>query len=139
MKSSVRLAAVGGAAAVATTLLAGPSLAATQQRADRPHGGPPAGEVFVQTDAVSGNAIAVYDRSGDGTLHAAGTYQTGGLGGALTGSVVDHLASQGSLAYDRGRGLLYAVNAGSDTITVFSVAGGRLIRRQVISSGGTFR
>lgn len=138
MKSSVRIAAVGGGAAVAMTLLTGTSLAATQQRADRPHGGSPAGEVFVQTDAVTGNAITVYDRSGDGTLHAAGTYPTGGLGGALTGSVVDHLASQGSLAYDRGRGLLYAVNAGSDTVTVFSVAGDRLIRRQVISSGGTF-
>jgi 6-phosphogluconolactonase (cycloisomerase 2 family) len=137
MKSSVRLAAVGAGAVVATTLLAGTSLAATPPQADSPHGGP-AGVVFVQNDAVSGNAIAVYDRSGDGSLQPAGTYPTGGLGGALTGSVVDHLASQGSLAYDRGRGLLYAVNAGSDTVTVFSVAGDRLTRRQVISSGGTF-
>jgi DNA-binding beta-propeller fold protein YncE len=30
------------------------------------------------------------------------------------------------------------VNAGSNTITVFSVYGDRLVRRQVISSGGTF-
>jgi hypothetical protein len=134
MKTSVRLAAAGAGAAVATTLLAGTSLAATQQQADLPRGG----VVFVQNDALGGNAIAVYDRSGDGTLHPAGTYPTGGLGGALTGSVVDHLASQGSLAYDRGRGLLYAVNAGSDTVTVFAVAGDRLVRRQVISSGGTF-
>ena len=52
--------------------------------------------------------------------------------------MVDHLASQGSLAYDRAHGLLYAVNAGSNTITVFSVYGDRLVRRQVISSGGTF-
>ena len=29
------------------------------------------------------------------------TYNTGGLGGVLTGSVVDHLASQGSLTYDQ--------------------------------------
>ena len=56
----------------------------------------------------------------------------------LAGSVVDHLASQGSLAYDRGHGLLYAVNAGSGTITVFGVLGDRLTRRQVISSGGSF-
>jgi DNA-binding beta-propeller fold protein YncE len=34
--------------------------------------------------------------------------------------------------------LLYAVNAGSNTLTVFSVYGDRLVRRQVISSGGTF-
>ena len=79
-------------------------------------GGAPARGGVVQNDAVSGNAIPVYDRSGDGTLQAAGTYPTGGLGGALSGSVIDHLASQGSLAYDRGRGLLYAVNAGSNTV-----------------------
>lgn len=34
---------------------------------------------------------------------------------------MDHLASQGSLAYDCEHGLLYAVNAGSDTVTVFSL------------------
>jgi hypothetical protein len=33
---------------------------------------------------------------------------------------------------------LYAVNAGSNTVTVFGVVGDRLIRRQVINSGGTF-
>jgi DNA-binding beta-propeller fold protein YncE len=62
----------------------------------------------------------------------------GDSAGFLGGSVVDQLASQGSLAFDRGHGLLYAVNAGSGTITVFSVYGDRLDRRQVISSGGTF-
>ena len=63
---------------------------------------------------------------------------TGGLGGALEGSVVDHLASQGSLSYDREDGLLYAVNAGSNTISVFAVLGERLALRQVIASGGAF-
>jgi 6-phosphogluconolactonase (cycloisomerase 2 family) len=52
--------------------------------------------------------------------------------------VVDHLASQNSLTYDRAHGLLYAVNAGSNTITVFGVDGDQLHKRQVISSGGTF-
>jgi RNA polymerase sigma-70 factor (ECF subfamily) len=33
---------------------------------------------------------------------------------------VDHLASQGSLRYDPGPGLLFAVNAGSDTVSVFA-------------------
>jgi hypothetical protein len=129
MKSSVRLTAIGGFAVAAAAFLPGTALAASQ---------PQAGEVFVQTDAAGGNTVAVYDRAGDGTLRAAGTYATGGLGGVLGGSVVDHLASQGSLAYDRAHGLLYAVNAGSNTITVFSVTGDRLVRRQIISSGGTF-
>ena len=94
--------------------------------------------VFVQTDNPSGNAIVAYDQAPDGSLHRAGTYPTGGLGGVLAGSVVDHLASQGSLAYDHADGLLYAVNAGSNTVTVFAVHGDRLSWQQVISSGGTF-
>jgi 6-phosphogluconolactonase (cycloisomerase 2 family) len=56
----------------------------------------------------------------------------------LAGSVVDHLASQGSLVYDPDHGLLYAVNAGSDTVSVFAVYGDRLALRQVVSSGGAF-
>jgi DNA-binding beta-propeller fold protein YncE len=52
--------------------------------------------------------------------------------------VVDHLASQGSLSYDRRHGLLYAVNAGSNTVSVFAARGDRLFLRQVIGSGGTF-
>jgi 6-phosphogluconolactonase (cycloisomerase 2 family) len=94
--------------------------------------------VFVQTDDTAGNQIVVYDRRANGTLTRDGIYDTGGSGGALNGSVVDHLASQGSLAYDHNDRLLYAVNAGSNTVSVFSVDGDRLHLRQVISSGGLF-
>jgi hypothetical protein len=59
----------------------------------------------------------------------AGNYATGGRGGILAGSVVDHTASQGSLTYDPRHGLLYAVNAGSNTISVFAVRGDRLALR----------
>jgi len=94
--------------------------------------------VFVQTDNTAGNQIVAYDRTPDGTLRMAGTYSTGGIGGVLNGSAVDHLASQGSLAYDQSRSLLYAVNAGSDTVSVFFVHGDHLSLLQVISSGGAF-
>jgi DNA-binding beta-propeller fold protein YncE len=94
--------------------------------------------VFAATDNTSGNQVVAYHRASDGTLSPAGTYATGGLGGVLAGSVVDHLASQGSLSYDPGHALLYAVNAGSDTISVFAVNGDRLALRQVLSSGGSF-
>ncbi|HEX6448214.1 MAG TPA: hypothetical protein VF060_02005 [Trebonia sp.] len=137
MSIAVRLAIVGGIALTAAAVVPGTSQAADHTGNSAGASGT-SGEVFVQTDAVGGNAVAVYDRAGDGTLRAAGTYATGGLGGVLTGSVVDHLASQGSLAYDRAHGLLYAVNAGSNTVTVFAVTGNGLIRRQVISSGGSF-
>src|SRR5262249_52597042 len=94
--------------------------------------------VFVQTDNTAGNQVVAYDRATDGTLSFAGIYNTGGLGGQLTGSVSDHLASQGSLTYDSRHSLLYAVNAGSDTVTVFVAHRDRLFRQQVISSGGRF-
>ena len=94
--------------------------------------------VFVQTDNPAGNQVVAYDRAADGTLSGADTYHTGGLGGVLNGSVVDHLASQGSLAYNAGQGLLYAVNAGSDTVSVFAVHGDALALQQVVGSGGVF-
>ena len=136
MKSTARFVTAGAAALAATALLATPSLAVTQgaqHQASRA-----SGEVYVQTDATSGNAIVVYHRNSDGTLTQAGQYATGGLGGILAGSVVDHLASQGSLTYDSEHGLLYAVNAGSNTVTVFGVHGDHLVRHQVIGSGGSF-
>lgn len=111
--------------------------------ADPPGHGPffaprPGGAVFVQTDGLAANQIVVYDRRSDGTLAPAGTYATGGQGGQLTGSVVDHTASQGALTYDRADNLLLAVNAGSNTVSVFSVLGDHLQLRQVVSSGGSF-
>jgi hypothetical protein len=110
------------------------SAATTHPRFD--HAPQPA--VFVQTDNPAGNQVVAYDRAIDGTLSYANTSATGGLGGILRGSVVDHLASQGSLAYDQGHGLLYAVNAGSNTVSVFSARGDHLTLRQVVGSGGTF-
>jgi 6-phosphogluconolactonase (cycloisomerase 2 family) len=95
-------------------------------------------EAGCRHDNTTGNTIVAYERTASGGLQQVGSYPTGGNGGVLTGSVVDHLASEGSLAYDRRAGLLYAVNAGSNTITVFSARGDQLIRRQVIGSGGQF-
>jgi len=130
------LASTGLAATVlAAGALAGPASAATASGGLIPGAGH---ALFVQTDNTTGNAVVAYQRAADGTLALAGTYPTGGLGGQLAGSVVDHLASQGSLAYDPWHGLLYAVNAGSNTVSVFAVHGDRLSLRQVVTSGGIF-
>ena len=94
--------------------------------------------VFVQTNQVSGNTIVAYHRANDGSLERLAEYQTGGKGGVAVGAVADPLASQDSLVYDARHTLLYAVNAGSDSITVFKVRGDQLDRRQVISSRGSF-
>jgi 6-phosphogluconolactonase (cycloisomerase 2 family) len=116
---------------VGTTALATPALA-HDAHDQRP------GAVFVQTDDPAGNAVVAYDRHRDGTLTQAGTYATNGLGGVLSGSVVDHLASQGSLTLDASHRTLYAVNAGSDTVSVFGVDGDTLTLRAVVGSGGSF-
>ncbi len=146
MKTTARVAAVGALATAATALLAGPASAATIHHpaphpVRQPSHQPPAPKgapVFVQTDNLAGNTVVAYDQAGNGTLKQAGVYPTGGVGGQLSGSVVDHTASQGSLALDRAHNLLYAVNAGSNTVTVFAVNGDHLSRRQIISSGGAF-
>jgi 6-phosphogluconolactonase (cycloisomerase 2 family) len=137
MDIRTRLTAVGitGVAASAlTALFASPANAAPAAHAHRSAPQP----VFVLANESSGNHVAVYDREAGGTLTAAGRYATGGAGGTLDGSVVDHLASQGALTYDRAHRLLYAVNAGSNTLTVFAVHGDRLERLQVVGSGGRF-
>jgi 6-phosphogluconolactonase (cycloisomerase 2 family) len=93
--------------------------------------------VFVQTNELTGNAIAVYRRGHDGQLTRVGTYATGGLGGAaLPGTESDRLATQGSLALDHGT--LIAVNAGSNTVSAFRVHGQALELESVTSSGGQF-
>jgi 6-phosphogluconolactonase (cycloisomerase 2 family) len=95
--------------------------------------------VFVQTNELGGNRVAVFDQGADGRLTQAGSYPTGGLGGAAApGTESDHLASQGSLAFDAQHQLLIAVNAGSDTISTFAVHGDRLRLTGVLGSGGQF-
>ena len=118
-------------------LVAALGLAGTAAAA--PGGGHGSGRVvFALTDNTAGNQVVAYDRVGDGRLKPAGSYSTGGVGGVLTGSVVDHTASQGALTYDEADGLLFAVNAGSSTVSVFAVSGDRLTLTQVVSSGGAF-
>jgi 6-phosphogluconolactonase (cycloisomerase 2 family) len=145
MKTTARIATIGGVAAATAALFAGPAAASPAhqpghpaQPAHRPSPTRAATPVFVQTDNLAGNTIVAYDQAANGTLRRAGVYPTGGLGGQLAGSAVDHTASQGSLAYDAASHLLYAVNAGSNTIAVFSVRGDHLTRVQTIGSGGTF-
>jgi 6-phosphogluconolactonase (cycloisomerase 2 family) len=128
-------------AAVAISLAAGLSLATPS--ADAAHAAPRAAEasahaVFVATDGVAGNYIVAYQREAGGSLTLKHKYPTGGSGGALSGAVVDHTASEGALTYDRVHHLLLAVNAGSDNVSIFAVEGTSLRLLQVVNSGGTF-
>ena len=132
MKNRLALAALLAAVAAA---LVGTQAAS----ADQGQGRGQKGVVFVQTNELTGNRIAVYDRGADGTLSPAGTYATGGNGGAAApGTESDRLASQGSLVYDRHHKTLIGVNAGSDTVSAFRFHHDRLTLETVLPSGGQF-
>jgi 6-phosphogluconolactonase (cycloisomerase 2 family) len=132
MRSSTRLGLSFVAVLALSALFAGASFGAAADGRDQGRA------VFVLTDNTTANQVVAYDRAADGSLKQAGSYATGGKGGVLAGSVVDHTASQGALAYDASRGLLFAVNAGSSTVSVFRVSGDRLALTQVVGSGGSF-
>jgi 6-phosphogluconolactonase (cycloisomerase 2 family) len=132
------LLAASGTVALMTALPAVSAAAATPSTSNNGGARGASNAVFVQTNDPTGNTILAYHRANDGILTPASSYPTGGLGGTATGAPVDALASQGSLVYDSGHGLLLAVNAGSDSITVFRAHGDHLVWRQVISSDGQF-
>ena len=94
------------------------------------------GAVFVLTNDVAHNSVITYNRAPDGSLTRTGTVGTGGSGAIVDGAVVDPLASPGALTLDRPHRLLFAVNGGSDTVTVFGVDGSSLTRRQVLPTHG---
>lgn len=88
------------------------------------------GAVYTLTNSAEGNGLVVIPRGRDGTLGDAVTIPTGGLG---TGA---GLGSQGALAMGDGDRFLYAVNAGSDEISVFRAGSGTPELVQVVASGG---
>ena len=114
---------MAGAALAALVPLAAPPVAA------EPPGSP--GAVYVLGNQSSGNQVLVFDRTAGGELSPAGAYDTGGLG---TGG---GLASQGAVVLDRAARHLFAVNAGSGSVTSFAVRPGGLERLDVEASGGT--
>ena len=98
--------------AVALALVAVPGAFAVASPASAT---PAPGAAYVLSNQATGNAVLVFDRSPDGTLHADGSVPTGGLG---TGG---GLGSQGAVVLDGSGRHLYAVNAGSDSVTSFLV------------------
>jgi 6-phosphogluconolactonase len=93
-------------------------------------GTPASGAVYVLGNQPAGNEVLVFDRSADGTLTAAGHYATGGNG---TGG---GLGSQGAVAVDDAGRYVYAVNAGSGTVTSFRVTPSGLRRIDTAGTGG---
>lgn len=88
------------------------------------------GAVYTITNAASGNEVLAYDRSADGSLSFQGAYATNGLG---SGS---GLGSQGAVALSNDNHWLFAVNAGSNQISVFAVKRNGLKLMDTVDSGG---
>jgi len=87
------------------------------------------GAVYTMTNSVE-NDILVFQRSADGTLSRVGTVRTGGAG---TG---DNFGSNGALALTEDGRWLFAVNAGSNSISLFERRGNSLRLADTVASGG---
>ena len=77
--------------------------------------GGPVGAVYVLSNQPAGNSVLRFDRQRDGSLVPNGKYPTGGTG---TGG---GLGSQGAVTVDDAGRYLYAVNAGSASLTSFRI------------------
>ncbi len=97
------------------------------------------GAVYVMTNNPAGNQIVEYLRAADGTLSSAGTFDTGGLGsGVGVSSPPDPLGSQNALVLSPDQRYLFAVNAGSNTVSAFRIKGDQLILTDQESSHGEY-
>ena len=94
--------------------------------------------LFLLTGGSGANKVLTYQRASDGSVSYVGATFTRGQGAIAAGAMADPLASQDGLVLADNNKVLVAVNAGSDTVTVFSVNGTSLRRTEVIGSGGLF-
>lgn len=97
------------------------------------HEEPGIGAVFVMTNSASHNEVMIFLRSANGTLQLTGRVATQGRG---SGGTTDPLGSQGSLTLSSDHKLLFAVNAGSGSLSSFRVRGDDLHLADVAYTGG---
>src|SRR2546425_1005504 len=95
-----------------------------------PASGGAAGAVSALTNSPAGNAVVAYQRGADGSLTPTGSFPTGGMGMA-------GLSSQGAVIVSDDHQLLFAVNAGSNSISSFRIRPGGLELADTAASGGT--
>ena len=88
------------------------------------------GALYTQTNNPAGNAVQVFDRGAGGALSEVGTFSTGGAGLAALGG------RQGAVELSDDERFVYAVNAGSNTVTTFRVTAGGLDAVDTVGSGG---
>jgi 6-phosphogluconolactonase (cycloisomerase 2 family) len=87
------------------------------------------GIVLTETNAAEGNELVTFTRAADGSLTAAGVFETGGSGSG------DALGSQGAIV--RSGDWVLAVNAGSNDVSTFAMGTRGLSFAARSASGGT--
>ncbi|MDQ3051629.1 MAG: lactonase family protein [Bacteroidota bacterium] len=94
------------------------------------------GYLYTESNATALNEILCYKQHGNGSLTLESTVASGGTGiGIFNGLGLD---GQGALALSHNKKWLFAVNAGSNSISSFKVHNdGSLTLANTISSGGT--
>ncbi|MGI8800995.1 MAG: lactonase family protein [Solirubrobacteraceae bacterium] len=125
-----------------------PALAAAALLIPSAAGAAPAkvGNVYTETNDPGGNQIVAFDRFSDGTLAESQRVATGGVGEPAAAcsmtppfDVCPITDSQGAVNINPTGTLLFAVNAGSDTISSFRISPTRgLTLVQTINSGGDY-
>ena len=91
--------------------------------------------VFVMTNDTAKNEVLAYQRLPDGGFALRGSFATGGRG---SGGTTDPLQSQGSLTLSGDHNLLFAVNAGSGTISSFHLLDDLPVLIDQEPTGGAF-
>ncbi len=83
---------------------------------------PGGGAVYTETNNATANQVLVFHRAPDGQLTAAGAFDTGGKGASFAHP------PQGAVVLSQNNRWLFAVNAGSNDVTVFAVKPWGLVR-----------
>jgi 6-phosphogluconolactonase len=109
---------------VLALLALGASATATASNSNR------SGAVYTLTNSPAGNAVAVFDRASNGSLTPAGSFATGGAG---TGG---GLGSQGAIVVGADGKSVFAVNAGSNSISELAIRPHGLELVSTVPSGG---
>jgi 6-phosphogluconolactonase (cycloisomerase 2 family) len=91
--------------------------------------------VFVMTNDTVKNEVLAYQRRQDGSFALKERIPTGGRG---SGGTTDPLQSQGSLTLSGDHNMLFAINAGSGTISSFHLLGGLPVLVDQEPTGGAF-
>jgi 6-phosphogluconolactonase len=137
--------------AVAAVMALTPAVASAAQKSQGKAKPKVTGAVYTETNSTTRNAVIAFAQYSDGSLKQAQVIATGGKGGNQaqpeTGPCLPppagqgncpNLDTQGEIETGNGGKLVFAVNAGSNSVTSFQVTPAGLVRADVVKSGGVF-